>query len=494
MSVELASLPGDPVAVSRAADDYLAVAEAIRTAARRLRQIADERTDRSEAVAAVGSKARDVAHQVSRAYGRYAAVAGALRVYADGLRSAQDLADDVIPRGRSASDDLQVARQKVGLAAAAVDAATPDDLAARTRDLEDARCEQDAAQQALDRAVADLDVARTRVATAAQTAAATIREALDDGLDDGWWQNWGKDACRAIASVADVISNAAGILAVVFCWVPFVGELLALVAVVAAAIKLLADLMLVMDGEVTWGDVAWDVAAIVPGGVGRSLGTMARTTTRAARGTARKEAERVAQERTAGVPRAGRPAGRNGVRQKRKVVRQEERVELVGPANADLDLQMAGRWIAGASGKQALKDGLRIFDTSGLAAGREALRGTSLRELWKAAPGTRLSTRVLGDRELSEHLAALRQVNPEKLHASPDLASALTSAARWRRADLGVQGYIGVESVVGAQDFADWRLGNDTLATGGWHAVESLGGIQGDRHATERLNLSGAGR
>ena len=490
MSVELAPLPGEPVAVSRAADDYLAVADAIRRAAQRLRQIADERTDRSEAVAAVGSKARDVAHQVSRARGRYTAVGGALRVYSRDLGDAQDGAQRAVRDGGAASDRLETARVRVVAAASALDSATPDDLAARTRDLEDARSEQDAAQQALDRAVADLDVARTRAAAAAQTAAATIREALDDGLDDGWWQDWGKDACRAIASVADSLSNVFGVLAAVFAFVPFVGELFALIAVVAAAVKLLADLALVMDGEVTWGDVAWDVVAIVPGGVGRAAGSMARTTAAAARGTARKEAERLARKTVRGEPRAGTQLSQKA----KKAALPKERRKLAGPSNSRLSSADADAMTRGVSGKRALKDGLDIFGVKGLAAAREARRGKSLRDLWKAEPGTKFATRVLGDRHLGEHLKALGEIKPALRAASPETAKAVARARAWQAADVTISSYVGVESIVGAQDFADWRLGNDDFAPGAWHAVESLGGIQGDRHAAERLNLSGAGR
>jgi len=490
VSGELAPLPGDPDAVSRAAEHYCEVAEAIRTAARRLRQIADERTDRSEAVAAVGSKARDVAHQVTRAHSRYAAVGGALRVYSRDLDHAQGRAEHAVRHGRAASERLETASARVLAAAAALDTATPNDLAARTRDLEDARSEQDAAQQALDRAVADLDVARTRVATAAQTAAATIREALDDGLDDGWWQDWGKDACRAIASIADNISNVFGVLAAVFALVPFFGELFALIAVVAAAVKLLADLALAMDGEVTWGDVAWDVVAIVPGGVGRAAGSMARTTAAAARGTARKEAQRLARKTVSGEPRAGTQLSQKA----KKDALPKERRKLAGPSNSRLSTADADDLVRGVSGKQALKDGLDIVGWRSLMAAREARGGKSLCELWKAEPGAKFATRVMGDRELGGELSALRQVKPALKAMSPETAKAVDRARFWQATDMTITSYIGVEAFVGAQDFTDWVIGNDDFAPGGWHAFESLGGIQGDRHASERLDPSGAGR
>ena len=70
-------VPGDPMAVSRGGHDYVGVAEAISTTARRLRSLGVD-GENAEAVFALAEPAGTVADDISRAEARYRATGEAL--------------------------------------------------------------------------------------------------------------------------------------------------------------------------------------------------------------------------------------------------------------------------------------------------------------------------------------------------------------------------------------------------------------------------------
>lgn len=470
-------VPGDPLAVRRAAGRYEDVASAIATASRRLREVAAQRGDVSEAVRAVAGKADDVADQIGRARGRYASVARALEAYAVRLDAAQGAALSALRAGRSADDDRLGADARVAAARHALESSTPDDLPARTEELERARADQDAADRALHAARADLGRAVAARDAAAETAALAIRDALHDGLDDGWWQDWGQAVLTTVAAVADVVANVCGWLALIFCWVPGLGEVLVLAALLAAAVKLAADIVLASsDDDVTWGDVGWDALGLVPGGLGKGAGAMARTTTEAAAGTARHEAGVLASKaphlRPAGVPRAGSSPDVMRV--------------LLGDAPV-MSRARAREAMTAASGRKAFRD---MFDPRielrAVGEGTDRLRTKPLREWWADSRGATFAVRMLGDPALAKDLDSVKRLSPVLLASSPGTASAVGTSLRWRRVAAGAYGLTATDALLGPQDVADAVSTDEPFATGTQHAFDSL---RTDRDGDARREL-----
>lgn len=300
-------VPGDPVAVQRASERYADVAEAIRTAAGRLDEIADLGRTTSEAVSAVREKATEVAESVRKAHQRYQTVSAALHTYASALSGAQAGSSAALVAAQSAQHAIDSAQASVRTSRVALDDAEPDDVATRTRQLAHARDQLHDADARLARARADLDDAVVARDAAAQRAADTIRATTDsDKLNDGAWENWGSKVAHFMSDLAGAVAAVAGILALVLCWVPVLGQALAAVALIATAVKLIADIALLAHGEGSWADVAWDVVGIASFGAGRVLGTLAQATTRGAQGTARLAAgqalARAPRFRPPGVP------------------------------------------------------------------------------------------------------------------------------------------------------------------------------------------------
>ncbi|WP_029291184.1 hypothetical protein [Cellulomonas sp. HZM] len=449
MSVDVT---GDPVAVRDAAQRYELVAEQIRFASARLRHVSLHASG-SDAVAAVADRADDVATKVGRAEHRYRAAGRALGVYAVRLGEAVVAAQDARRREALAADDLADAQTRVDRLVAMVDGVHPDAAARGAAELDAARDERDLARLRLDAALGDLETAARARDTAALTAAGAIRAAMHDGLDDGWWQDWGSKVAAAVAAVADDIANAAGIAALLLCWVPGLGEVLGLIALVASAVKLLSDLTLVLDDRVSWGDVGWDVAGLVPGGAAKSVGSMARATTRAARGTARIEAARIARTSARG--------------------RDEVLTSLVGPRARTMTLAEA-RDAQRVSRSAAIKDALDPRkDLHGARNGRDLRSTTGAKDWWSPEGAKKWIVRTLGDRDLAADVDRLKDVSPELLRRSPTTASAVRRAAAWRAASYATSGAQGAEALAGGQDVRDWAAGDADYRPGGWHAVEA---------------------
>ncbi|MEN0130113.1 MAG: hypothetical protein AAGC49_11790, partial [Brevundimonas sp.] len=305
---------------------------------------------------------------------------------------------------------------------------------------------------------------------------------LHDGLDDGWWQDWGKAVLTTVAAVADVVANACGLLALAFCWVPGLGEVFALAALLAAAVKLAADVVLASTGDdVTWADVIWDGVGLIPGGLGKGAGTMARTTTRAAAGTARREAGRIASK-APGL----RPPGVLGEGASSRDVMHR----LLGDSWTGMSRREAIDAMGGASGRRAFADMLdprvelrAVKDTRGIR------RTKPLREWWADSRGATFAVRMLGDPELAKDLYAVKSISPVLLAASHQMATAVRTARTWRRVAAGAYGLTAVDAVAGPQDLADWAFGDADYAPGSYHAIQSLWNIHQDGDARRVLHL-----
>ena len=119
-----------------------------------------------------------------------------------------------------------------------------------------------AQKQVIDQAVSDRD-------QAAQTAMSQI-EAItsSDGLNDSWWDDWGSKVVSWIADIAEVVAAIAGILALVLCWVPVVGQALLAIAAIAGVVAAVANIALAATGEKSWTEAIISIVFAALGCVG----------------------------------------------------------------------------------------------------------------------------------------------------------------------------------------------------------------------------------
>lgn len=271
-------VPGDPDVVAQGGRDYLAVADAIVGAKRKLDGI-DLDGQISEAVDQLLEKTGDVSSDIGKAEARYRAAGQALSAYAPVLRNAQDDSAGALYRASSAlqaSDSANSDRQYyLRLAQDETDPASQlqyTNLATRSADdADDANAALSAARAQIDSAVATRDAA-------AQHAISQIQDITShDGLKDSWWDNWGKELLEKITDIAGIVAGIAGMLALCVAWIPVVGQVLAaallVVTAVAAIVNAIGNTVLAATGDRTWGQAIASIigAALCCLGIGGAL-------------------------------------------------------------------------------------------------------------------------------------------------------------------------------------------------------------------------------
>ncbi|AYG03079.1 hypothetical protein [Gryllotalpicola protaetiae] len=275
-------VPGDPDVVAQGGSDYLAVADAIVGAKRRLEAI-DLDGQISRAVDELLEKTGDVASDIGKAEARYRAAGQALTAYAPALRTAQDDSATALYRASSAlqaSDSANSNRQYyLTLAQSETDPASQlqyTNLAKQSGDdADDATASVAAWRSQIDAAAATRDAA-------AERAISHIQEITShDGLKDSWWDNWGKDLLEKITDIAGIVASIAGVLALCVAWIPVVGQVLAaallVVTAVAAVINAIGNTVLAITGDRTWGQAIVSIigAALCCLGIGGALRVLA---------------------------------------------------------------------------------------------------------------------------------------------------------------------------------------------------------------------------
>ena len=288
-------VPGDPHALRIAGRRYSEVAEAISSAADALQRIADNTADnQADSVDELREKSGDVARAIRKAHGRYRDTGAALLRYAAALERAQHRSAQAWLRGMEAVADLRAAER----AAAAAPPPGPLDLPPVDRTQEP--------QQRLDAARRDVQAAVAERDQAAAAATRAIREISDhDGLKDGFWDNHGVKAVKWLADVAGKIATAAGVAALALGWIPVIGQALAAVlgtiALAAALVSLACNLTLVLTGNGSWTDVAFDVLSVATFGLGKIAGVAAKASVRGLGGARRMAAGKLAANTPKGV-------------------------------------------------------------------------------------------------------------------------------------------------------------------------------------------------
>lgn len=310
-------VPGDPDVSSRAAQHYGDVATSMGEAYRALGVIEDMEGFRSEAVEALRSKAEDVRGEITRAKSRYEAAESALRTYAVKHREAQDAAAELLRRAQEAADQVDAAERTATSTRSDYDDAVtqarstgeaPDPSMWRAVSAADTAASE--ARGALASVVGELPGVVSQWHADAGTAAEKISEAVSgDDLNDGWWEKWGSAVAQFVSKWAGRIAMWAGIAALVLGWVPILGQVLAVIALVATVAALVADIALVAHGEGDWLNVVLGVVAVATFGVGRLVGSLAKSKGLAGMASAASRQTRL----TRNITRFGSPRTRSAV-------------------------------------------------------------------------------------------------------------------------------------------------------------------------------------
>jgi hypothetical protein len=203
--------------------------------------------------------------------------AGAHTQNATALRSAQSAADELLRRATNAQHALDDAEARRNTASSRFfdlpDTATEDDHRAAQLALTGARTAVSDADAALDRARSELEQVVADRDRAARVAMDKIDGAVGhDGLNDGWWQNWGADVAAKVSQVAGTIAAVAGIASLFLGWVPILGQVLVVTALVAGAAAFAADVAVAATGEQDWTNAIIGGIGLLTFGAGRALG------------------------------------------------------------------------------------------------------------------------------------------------------------------------------------------------------------------------------
>lgn len=416
-------IPGDADRVRATGDRYTEVALAIQTAADGLKQIAAIDGMVSNAVDAIREEAAKLESDIRGAKQRYSDVGAALKAYSGELAGAQADAVTALEAARAAQGAIDEAQRTLSIANADIyDAQRDDDdeaLTEATRRRNQARADLNDADYALSRARGDLDDAIARRDSAAAVAMGAIESTTSsDNLNDGAWEDFWSGFLNGTSEIFGTIAAVAGIAALVLCWVPVIGQALAVVALVAGAVALIADIVLLSQGEGSWEKVIWGAVGVLSFGAGRALSTAASLSGRAAQATARLQTAGNVMNRARVV---GDDIARIPLYQARNMLNAGTRPWLEGlksfnPVALLRDARLGFRY--------AVDPNLRSFVFSeGIDNMRYALSN--------GGPSSVLAA-FQGDRATAEVFASLQHINTTRLPGTlPSLLSSTTANLSW---------------------------------------------------------------
>lgn len=246
-------LTGNVSNVERAAARYAEIADAIAHTATALKRISDPDDIIAKSVESLRKSADYLHGRVSDSESRYRTTGEALKVYSAGLADAQAKAHTALAAVSGASASVSSAERQVDqyeqklLIPGPDQAADQQSLTVWKQKLQDAQASMGGGQAQYDEAVADKEAAAT-------AAAGKIHDLVEDSpLNDGVWDNV-RGVWDGVVKVLDVIATVAGVLAVFLSWVPGLGQLLLVIAVIGALVKLV-DSIIKANKTGDWGSV-----------------------------------------------------------------------------------------------------------------------------------------------------------------------------------------------------------------------------------------------
>ncbi len=268
-------LPGDPDLVAAQAASMLAAADAMTRAARTLTSVSEGSEFTSSSTDALKSNVGDLHQTMTLAATRYRGTGEALREYAPVLRQAQHDANAAITQHDST--DVHGAHwqsEQAGAEALALrmnPLADPADVADAEAKAHRAAAHLHEQQHAAAVAQGQWEAARESVDRAARVAVGLIHQAVEAShLNDPKARFSWKEALELVSQVLEVLSTVVSIAAVLLCWVPIVGEILAVAALVLAVLKFTVTAIRVARHEADGRDLLFDgadvVLSIIPGG------------------------------------------------------------------------------------------------------------------------------------------------------------------------------------------------------------------------------------
>jgi len=271
---EFEELSGKPDLLTSKAAHYAQIAHAITRSVAALDRISEVGGMTSKAVDAVKKSAGEVSEDIGKAQDRYETTATALSTYAGELRSAQDEADRAIALIGTKQDAADSAQRAAHTAQQTADTSTPEEKATNDTAASHAATAATDALKELHAAQQAWRDARDAKKKAAHTASEAIKDVVEGkgnhGLKDGFWDNWG-DVIKKICEIA-------GVLSIFLSWVPILGQILLVIAIVGAVISLVESVIKAMNGDGSWADVAFAavgvVLAVFGGNIGKYIGKL----------------------------------------------------------------------------------------------------------------------------------------------------------------------------------------------------------------------------
>ncbi|MEV6313632.1 hypothetical protein [Streptomyces sp. NPDC051776] len=256
-------VPGDVYDLKSLATRFTKTAETISKSAAALRRIGDLKSWDSDAGKEFAEKAKETAHTVSKAHKRYDEAGKALKEYWTDLEEIQREADRLLEQAETAAGDVTSAQRKADNPPEGTDDKGQKDLDDKV----------ETAQGHLAELRSQLGKLKTRHGNAGKKAADRIHEVTEnDDLNDSWLDEL-RDALNAIANIAGAIAAVCGILSLLVGWIPVIGQALAgilgTIALVATAVSLICHLLLFINGDAEWTDLAMDVLGLATFGIGR---------------------------------------------------------------------------------------------------------------------------------------------------------------------------------------------------------------------------------
>ncbi|MFJ8086395.1 hypothetical protein ACIQ6Y_38290 [Streptomyces sp. NPDC096205] len=256
-------VPGGVDELKALATRFTNTAKTIKDTADALRRVGDQKSWDSDAGREFADKASETAKKVSKAQGRYEVAGTALKEYYTSLDEIQGEADSLLSQAETKAGELSTARSRADHPPKGTD---------------------DDAQKKLDNKVSDLTDElsgmrgklgglKSRHRDAGDKAATSIHNAVeDDGLNDDLLDDL-RDTLTLISEVAGGIAAVCGALALFVGWIPIIGQALAgilgTVALVMTALSLICHVLMLINGDASWKDVAMDVLGLATFGIGR---------------------------------------------------------------------------------------------------------------------------------------------------------------------------------------------------------------------------------
>ncbi|RDV43709.1 hypothetical protein DOE76_15780 [Leifsonia sp. ku-ls] len=242
---EFQPLTGDPGVLEAKAQHYKSIGEAIQRSVKELNKIHDVDGYKSQAVSKLQEMSKDTADDIDKAKDRYAKTADALIAYAKELRGAQDDAKAAIAQITEKQEAADAAHHAATTAHTDAQKAKPEDAADAGKAADKADDHARAANAALQAAHQAWYDARDRKNRAAEKAVSAIVDVVDhhnNGLKNPSW--WDK-----VVDVIGTIGDIAGVLAIFLSWVPILGQVLVVIALVASIVKLVDAIVKFANGE-----------------------------------------------------------------------------------------------------------------------------------------------------------------------------------------------------------------------------------------------------